>query len=80
LSWAAAAAALLMAAALGWLAATGTPLGVHTVIAIVLAATVSMLVGALLMGLMFHSSESGHDAAVAESSAAAAEPDAWRDL
>jgi uncharacterized membrane protein len=70
---------LLIAAALGWLAATGAPLGVHTVIAIVLAATVSMLVGALLMGLMFHSSESGHDAAVAESSAAA-EPDAWRDL
>lgn len=49
--------------ALAWLGATGTPLGLHLVLALTLAILGTLALAGLLMGLLFHSSRAGFDAA-----------------
>ena len=75
---AAAAAALLGAGALWYIAAEGTPLRLHLVVSVLLAVTLSLLLAAGLMGLMFLSNESGHDRNAADE-AAKQDPESWRD-
>lgn len=74
-----AASATLTPLALWYLHASGTPLRLHLVIALTLAITLSMLLAAVLMGLVFHSAASGHDRRVSEENAAI-EPDVWKDI
>jgi uncharacterized protein (DUF2062 family) len=61
MKWMLLAAALTVAAALAWLASSGEPMPVHMIIATVAGVGLSVLVGTGLMGLVFLSSNSGHD-------------------
>ncbi len=67
------------AAALYYLSDGSWDLPIHLIIAVTLAATLSMLLAAGLMGLIFLSSASGHDQAAADEGARH-EPDDWRDF
>jgi hypothetical protein len=79
LLWSAlAASALLTPLALAWLAADG-PLRLHVALSVTLGITLSLLLAAALMGLVFWSAASGHDERVAEENAGS-EPDQWRDV
>jgi len=51
----------LIGASLGWLAATGTPMHLHFVMAVTLGIFFSLMLGAALMGLVFFSNASGAD-------------------
>lgn len=53
--------ALVLALAFAWLAATGTPMSVHFVIAVSLGVGASLMLSAALMGLLFLSSSTGAD-------------------
>ncbi|MEE4350104.1 MAG: hypothetical protein V2J26_07735 [Pacificimonas sp.] len=66
----------IIGAALAWLSASGATLGIHLVISVALAVFFSMMLAAGLMGLVFLSSESGHDQRAADE-AAKYEPDDW---
>ena len=55
------AAAASIAAALWYAHATGTPLGLHFVVAMSLGIGVTLLLAGALMGLLFFSARSGHD-------------------
>jgi small-conductance mechanosensitive channel len=59
-----AATGLVLVAAFGWLAATGTPMDGHFVAAVAIAVAASLMLSAALMGLMFLSSRLGVDDAV----------------
>ena len=54
-------AAIATAAALAWLAAVGTPLSLHLVIATSLGVGLSVLLGGGLMALVFFSARTGMD-------------------
>lgn len=69
----------LIAGALNWISAEGTPLRLHLVVAICLAIFLSLMLAAALMGLVFLSNESGHDQDAADE-AARHDPDNWRDM
>jgi hypothetical protein len=64
--WMALVAVLAIAAALAYLASGGGPLTIHMVIATILGVGATVMLGTGLMLLVFMSSGSGHDAAVAE--------------
>lgn len=53
-----------VAAVLLWLRSTGLPMPFHFIMAISLGITASILLAGLLMGLVFLSNRSGHDATV----------------
>jgi hypothetical protein len=61
--WMALAALLMVAAALAWLKAAGTPMPLHLVIATSLGVGFTVLLGTALMGLVFLSDSGGHDEA-----------------
>jgi hypothetical protein len=61
MKWMLLAAALTVLAALGWLKSLGEPMPIHMVIATIAGVGLSVLVGTGLMGLVFLSSNSGHD-------------------
>ncbi|MGB3722240.1 MAG: hypothetical protein WA979_05405 [Pacificimonas sp.] len=67
---------LLSAGALYYLSDGSWDLPIHLMIAVTLAATLSMVLAAALMGLIFLSNRSGHDQ-VAADEAAKHEPDDW---
>lgn len=54
-------AAVAIAAALGWLAAVGTPLSLHMIIATSLGVGLSVFLGGGLMALVFFSARTGMD-------------------
>ncbi len=56
----------VVAIAVTWLIRTGTPMHLHFLIAMGLGITLSLMLGAGLMGLVFVSARSGIDDAVAE--------------
>ncbi|MBU3076847.1 hypothetical protein [Sphingomonas quercus] len=64
--WMALVAALVVAAVLVWLKASGTPMPLPMVIATIAGVGLSMLLGTALMGLVFLSAGSGHDDIVGE--------------
>ena len=57
---------VMVALAVLWLVYTGTPLRLHFLIAMGLGITLSLMLGAGLMGLVFVSSRTGMDDGVAE--------------
>lgn len=52
---------VVLGLAFTWLAATGTPMSVHFVIAVALGVGASLMLTAALMGLLFLSSSTGAD-------------------
>ncbi|MHB9881016.1 hypothetical protein ACSMXM_15330 [Pacificimonas sp. ICDLI1SI03] len=65
--------------ALEWIAKEGEALPIHVIIAVTLAVVLSLLLAAGLMGLIFMSSDGGHDQAAADESSRH-EPEGWQDL
>jgi predicted anti-sigma-YlaC factor YlaD len=63
--WMALASVAAVAAALLYLKLTGTPMGLHLVIATAAGVGLSVLLGTALMGLVFLSDSGGHDDAAA---------------
>jgi hypothetical protein len=61
MKWMLLAAVLTVLAALAWLRSSGEPMPIHMVIATIAGVGLSVLVGTGLMGLVFLSSNSGHD-------------------
>lgn len=55
----------LIGISMAWLAATGTPMHLHFVLAVSLGIFFSLMLGAALMGLVFFSNASGADEAAA---------------
>ncbi len=55
---------MVAAGALWWLQATGSEMHIHFVIAVTLAVVLSLTLAGVLMGLVFVSNNSGHDAEV----------------
>ncbi|MBV7257745.1 hypothetical protein KCG44_13210 [Pacificimonas sp. WHA3] len=64
-------------AALAWISKDGAALPLHMIISVSLASIMSMLLAAGLMGLIFLSSDSGHDQ-IAADEAAKQEPEGWQ--
>ncbi len=56
----------LIGISMAWLAATGTPMHLHFVLAVSLGIFFSLMLGAALMGLVFFSNASGADAEAAQ--------------
>jgi len=56
--------------ALWYVASTGTQLKLHLVVSMALGITLSLVLAVALMGLLFHSSASGHDRRAANDGAA----------
>jgi len=62
MSWMALAAIVTAGLSLAWLASQGTEMRLHLVIATIAGVGFSVLIGTALMGLVFLSNRSGHDA------------------
>ncbi len=58
--------AVMIPSALWYLSANGVEIRLHLAIALSLTITLSLLLAAGLMGLLFHSSASGHDNSIGE--------------
>lgn len=58
-----------VAVAFWYFRATGAPMELHFLVAVALGITLSLLLTGALMGLIFHSSRSGHDASIRDTEA-----------
>jgi hypothetical protein len=73
-----AAAVVLIPLALWYIWFMGSELRLHLIVAVSLAITFTLVLAATLMGLLFFSSESGHDQRVHDENLPT-EPDVWRE-
>lgn len=69
----------LTVAMLAYIKEPGAPLPIHVILAVTLAVMLSSLLAAGLMGLIFLSSDSGHDQMAADE-AARHDPDGWQSV